>query len=320
MKSNLPKLAIILPCYNEEEILPHTSLQIINYLKDIIKNNIVHTDSKICFVDDGSKDTTWHILQSIIQDENTVIGIKLARNAGHQSAILAGLQSLRNMFDCYITIDVDLQDDIRTITQMVDKYTQGCKVVYGVREDRSKDTWFKRFSAELFYKIMLAMKLPIIFNHADFRLIDNVVLNHLNSFQEVNLFLRGIIPLIGFKTDKVYYKRLERELGETKYPLRKMISFAWNGITSFSTLPMRLVLYWGFAHVFICLLVGIYAFVSYLLGHNLAGWTSTLLLIAFFSGSNMIAIGLIGEYIGKIYQEVKSRPLYIIEEITEIKK
>tara|TARA_R110002124_G_scaffold257307_1_gene423020 strand:- start:36 stop:887 length:852 start_codon:yes stop_codon:yes gene_type:complete len=276
---------------------------------------IIAKDSKLCFVNDGSRDKTWNIIEALSEQDEQVIGVKLSRNFGHQSAILAGLESHINDFDCFITIDADLQDDIQAITGMIAKYKEGARIVYGVRSDREKDSWFKRTSAEGFYKIMQKMGVPLVFNHADFRLMDQRVLLELGNFKEINLFLRGIVPLIGFKSDKVEYSRLERQAGETKYPLNKMLLFAWNGITSFSTFPMRLVLYFGFFNFLIAMAIVGYILFSYMFGFTVPGWTSTMLPITFFSGSNMMALGLIGEYIGKIYEEVKGRPRYIIEKI-----
>jgi len=308
------------PCYNEQEILNSTYTKLKAYLQDLRENSAIANESKICFVNDGSRDKTWQIIENICDSDNQVIGIKLSRNFGHQSALVAGLLENRDLFDCYISIDADLQDDIQAIEGMLEKYKEGSKVVYGVRSDRSSDSWFKRVTAESFYKLMLSMGVPVVYNHADFRLIDNQVLRELSNFNEVNLFLRGIIPTIGFKSDKVFYKRLEREAGETKYPLKKMLIFAWNGITSFSTFPMRAVLWFGIVNFLIAMSIGVYVLISKFLGYTVEGWTSIVLPMTFFSGSDMIAIGLIGEYIGKIYEEVKGRPRYIIDRIENQEK
>jgi polyisoprenyl-phosphate glycosyltransferase len=313
----LPKLLLVVPCYNEQEMLPHTHQVLSAYLADLVRKTQVAADSKICFVNDGSRDNTWQIIEDICQKDALAIGIKLSRNFGHQSAILAGLMQNVAFYDCFITLDADLQDDIEAIEKMVEQYRAGAKVVYGVRDDRSSDTWFKRQTAESFYKLMNWMGVPVVFNHADFRLVDRRILEEFGSFRETNLFLRGIIPLVGFRSEKVFYKRLERQAGESKYPLGKMLLFAWNGITSFSTFPMRLVLYFGVFNFLISLIIMGYIFVSYLFGNIVPGWTSTVVPMTFFSGSNMMAIGLIGEYIGKIYEEVKARPRYIIEEVLE---
>ncbi|SEJ77511.1 Glycosyltransferase involved in cell wall bisynthesis [Dyadobacter sp. SG02] len=312
---NPARLLLVVPCYNEEAILYQTYAKLNTYYNGIKEQGLIAGDSRICFVNDGSRDKTWAIIEDICSKDSTIIGVGLSRNFGHQSAIMAGLEQHVNDFDSFITIDADLQDDINAITAMIEKHREGAMVVYGVRSDRSSDSWFKRFSAESFYVLMQKMGVPVVFNHADFRLMDQRVLKELGNFREINMFLRGVVPLIGFKNEKVYYSRLEREAGETKYPLSKMLLFAWNGITSFSTFPMRLVLYFGFVNFFIAMLMVVYILSSYVIGHTVAGWTSTMLPITFFSGFNMMALGLIGEYIGKIYEEVKGRPRYIIEKI-----
>jgi glycosyltransferase involved in cell wall biosynthesis len=312
----VPKLLLVLPCYNEEEILVKTHHTLKNYYQRLIDEQQISSESRLCFVNDGSRDRTWELIEQICGDDERSIGIKLSRNFGHQSAILAGLMQHTDEFDCFITIDADLQDDIEAIGKMLERYRSGAMIVYGVRDDRSNDSWFKRATAESFYKLMQWMGVPVVFNHADFRLMDRRILQEFSHFKEVNLFLRGIIPLIGFRSEKVFYKRLEREAGETKYPLSKMLIFAWNGITSFSTFPMRLVLYFGFFNFLIALVVTGYIGFSYLFGTTVPGWTSIVLPMTFFSGANMIAIGMIGEYVGKIYEEVKGRPRYIIEQTT----
>jgi glycosyltransferase involved in cell wall biosynthesis len=290
------------------------------YFTELKERNAITADSKICFVNDGSRDSTWIIIDSICKRDSTIIGLKLSRNFGHQAALVAGLLHHKNQFDCYVSIDADLQDDLRAIDGMLEKYNEGSKIVYGVRNDRSTDSFFKRFTAETFYKLMQRMGVPTVYNHADFRLIDNQVLNEFSNFGETNLFIRGIIPMIGFQSDKVYYKRLEREAGESKYPLRKMLIFAWNGITSFSTVPMKLVLWFGIFNFVFAMGITVWVLVCKLFGFTVQGWTSIVLPMTFFSGSNMIAIGLIGEYVGKIYEEVKSRPRYIIESVLNEEK
>jgi glycosyltransferase involved in cell wall biosynthesis len=311
-----PKLLLVVPCYNEQEILHQTNQKLNIYFDQLLEQNKIDSESKICYINDGSKDITWTIIDEITKSNARVLGIKLAKNFGHQNAVLAGLFSFIDQYDCYVSIDADLQDDINAIGEMVAKYTEGNSVVYGVREDRSSDTFFKKFTAELFYKIMDKLGVPVVFNHADFRLIDNKVLKEFANFKEYNMFIRGIIPTIGFPSDKVYYKRLEREAGESKYPFSKMLAFAWKGITSFSTVPMRMVLWFGIINFIISVIIGLFVLSSKLRGVAVSGWTSIVLPMAFFSGSNMIAIGLIGEYIGKIYEEVKGRPRYIIEKIS----
>ena len=314
------KLLLVVPCYNEQEILEKTYSTLSMYFTELKERNAITADSKICFVNDGSRDSTWIIIDSICKRDDNIIGLKLSRNFGHQAALVAGLLHHKNQFDCYVSIDADLQDDLRAIDGMLEKYNEGSKIVYGVRNDRSTDSFFKRFTAESFYKLMQRMGVPTVYNHADFRLIDNQVLNEFSNFGETNLFIRGIIPMIGFQSDKVYYKRLEREAGESKYPLRKMLIFAWNGITSFSTVPMKLVLWFGIFNFVFAMGITVWVLVCKLFGFTVQGWTSIVLPMTFFSGSNMIAIGLIGEYVGKIYEEVKSRPRYIIESVLNEEK
>ncbi len=309
------RLLLVIPCYNEEAILRYTYDTLKQYYDDCKGKGLISPDSKICFVNDGSRDRTWEIIDEISQADPTIIGIKLSRNFGHQSAILAGLEHHVDEYDCFITLDADLQDDIHAMTAMIEKHREGAQIVYGVRNDRTADSWFKRATAESFYVLMQKMGVPVVFNHADFRLMDRRVLQELGNFREINLFLRGIVPLVGFKSDKVFYKRMERLAGETKYPVSKMLLFAWNGITSFSTFPMRLVLYFGFFNFLVAMSIIGYIIITYLFGLTVPGWTSTLLPLTFFSGFNMMALGLIGEYIGKIYEEVKGRPRYIIEKV-----
>ena len=314
------KLLLVVPCYNEQEILEKTYSTLSMYFSELKERNTITADSKICFVNDGSRDSTWVMIDNICKRDNNIIGLKLSRNFGHQAALVAGLLHHKNQFDCYVSIDADLQDDLRAIDGMLEKYKEGSKIVYGVRNDRSTDSFFKRFTAETFYKLMQRMGVPTVYNHADFRLIDNQVLSEFSNFGETNLFIRGIIPMIGFQSDKVYYKRLEREAGESKYPLRKMLIFAWNGITSFSTVPMKLVLWFGIFNFLFAMGITIWVLVCKLFGFTVQGWTSIVLPMTFFSGSNMIAIGLIGEYVGKIYEEVKARPRYIIESVLNEEK
>jgi len=306
-------LLIVVPCYNEEEIIESSSNKFIAYLQNLIEKNLVSKESKICLVDDGSKDKTWELIEKICQQNTVVASIKLSKNFGHQSAVLAGLLENEGKFDAFITIDADLQDDINVIEKMVMSFHNGAHVVYGVRDDRSSDSFFKKFTAESFYKLMEKMGVPVVFNHADFRLMSNEIIKHLRDYKEVNLFIRGIIPTIGFKSDKVFYARKIREAGESKYPLSKMLSFAWNGITSFSTTPMKLVLWFGIFNFLLAVGITVYVIASKMMGTTVLGWTSTLLPMAYFSGSNMIAVGLIGEYLGQVYEEIKARPRYIVE-------
>lgn len=314
-----PKLLLVLPCYNEEAILKLTDTRLNSFYDDIISKGLISPESKICYVNDGSKDKTWEIIDGLTKSNSRILGVKLSKNFGHQNALLAGLFEYKGIFDCYISIDADLQDDLNAIIPMIEKYKEGASVVYGVRDDRSSDTFFKKFTAEAFYKLMIWLKVPVVFNHADFRLVDNRILKELQNYREVNMFIRGIIPTIGLKSDKVFYKRLEREAGETKYPLTKMLTFAWNGVTSFSTMPMRYVLWFGAFNFMLSVLVTVYVLVTKFVGITTPGWSSTLIMMAFFNGANMVAIGLIGEYVGKIYEEVKDRPRYIIEESSMIR-
>lgn len=309
------KLAIVVPCYNEEEILTTTFSKLADLLSSLMSANSISEESRICFVDDGSRDNTWEVIRRLCQEQRLVRGIKLSRNFGHQYALLAGLESQAGNFDVYISLDADLQDDIEVIPEMLDRHLQGAAIVYGVREDRSTDSAFKRKTAETFYFLMQQLGVNTVNNHADFRLIDNRALSEFLKFKEINLFIRGIFPLVGFKTAKVFYKRKERVLGESKYPLFKMLGFAWEGITSFSVKPMRLVLVAGIGtFLFSCLLIG-WAVLSYIKGLVIPGWFSILIPVAIFGGIQMICLGIIGEYIGKMYAEIKARPRYIIETI-----
>ncbi|MDT0294660.1 glycosyltransferase family 2 protein [Mesonia ostreae] len=313
MDLKTPQLAIILPCYNEETILDYSKSHLLKKLTYLMDEKKISADSKLCFVDDGSKDDTWKILDSY--KEKSIIAIKLANNFGHQFALLAGLDTLKNNFDIYITIDVDLQDDIDCIDKMIDAYDNGDDIVYGVRNDRQNDTYFKRKTATLFYDLMLRMGVKSIKHHADFRLISNKVLLEFLKFKESHLFLRGIFPEIGFKQGVVYYKRKERSLGESKYPLKKMLAFAWDGITSFSNKPLKIVLYIGVFSIILSFFLTLYALIQLLIGNVVSGWTSILIAVVFFGGIQTLAIGVIGEYIGKIYYQVKGRPRYIIEKL-----
>ena len=323
------KLYVVVPCYNEEEVLPETSKRLLAKFKELWNMGKIHTDSKIVFVNDGSKDKTWDIITDLCKnsepfgssDSNAYAGINLAHNAGHQNAVLAGLMTVKDMCDVAITMDADLQDDIEAVNQMLYKYVEeGCEVVYGVRNKRDKDTFFKRFTAEGFYKLMQSMGVDIVFNHADYRLMSSRVLKELANYKEVNLFLRGIIPTIGFKHDNVYYERAERFAGESKYPLKKMLAFAINGITSFSVKPLRLITTIGIAMTFISIVMFIWSVVDRLIGDTVTGWSSLMCSIWFIGGLQLLSLGVIGEYIGKIYQEVKARPRFIVGETIGIKE
>lgn len=307
------KLGIVLPCFNEEEILLISAKKLEDKLVELIHKNKISSESFICFIDDGSRDKTWEIIANLTNN-SMFKGIKLATNFGHQNAILAGMFTCKEYADCLITIDADLQDDITVFEAMLDAYYDGNLIVYGVRDNRDSDTFFKKITAQSFYKLMQWMKVKSVYNHADFRFVDSRVVKELEKFNEVSLFLRGIFPLLGFKSSCVYYKRISRVAGETKYPLKKMISFAWNGITSFSIAPLRFIFYIGLIMFTLSILYGTLVFVDFINGNTIKGWTSSLLVNLLFSGLNMICLGIIGEYIGKIYQEVKKRPRFIIEE------
>jgi glycosyltransferase involved in cell wall biosynthesis len=312
----LPKLAIIIPCLNEEENIDTTVNTLTQLLLQLNSKGKVSHHSYLCLVDDGSKDNTWTKISAHSQT-NKVKGIKLSTNFGHQNALVAGLMNEMQHADCFVTIDADLQDDYTIIEQMVDQYQAGFNIVYGVRENRDSDTSFKRISAQLFYKLMHILGAKTITNHADFRLCDKLVLQNLEKFSETNLFLRGIFPLMGFKSVSVLYKRKERLHGKTKYPLRRMLSFAWQGVTSFNITPLRFVTKIGILMFLFSIITAVWALVTYLDNKSIQGWTSLLILLSGFSGLNMICLGIIGEYVAKIYFEVKQRPRYIIEQTTE---
>ena len=305
-------LFIVIPCYNEEEMLEETTKQLKEKLSTLIKNKKISDKSKVMYVNDGSKDNTWDLIIKISKKEKLFTGITLSRNRGHQNALLAGLMTAKEYADIVISMDADLQDDINAIDEMVDKYYDGNDVVYGVRSARNKDTFFKKVTAEGFYKFMQKMGVDIVYNHADYRLTSKRVLDDFEGFKEVNLFLRGMFPLVGYKSDIVYYERNERIAGESKYPLKKMLSFAWDGITSFSVKPIKLVLNIGLIILFLSAAMIIYSIIRKLTGDTVSGWTFIVCSIWFIAGIQMLSIGIIGEYIGKIYSETKQRPRYII--------
>ncbi|WP_338646011.1 glycosyltransferase family 2 protein [Flavobacterium sp. KS-LB2] len=309
-----PIIGIVSPCYNEEQVLEETEKQLRNLILDLVERELVSDKSFVVFIDDGSSDATWTIIEQKASESSIVKGLKLAGNVGHQNALLAGLLTYNPDADALISIDADLQDDVRIIETMIQKYKLGIDVVYGVRKERTTDTFFKKNSALLFYFLIKKMKSNMIPNHADYRLCSNRVIKALSDFNEVNLFLRGIIPLIGFKKEVIYYDRLERFAGKSKFPLRKMLSFAWNGITSFSNFPLKLVTALGFIIFIVCLIMSGYAFMAVFTGDTVPGWLSTVLPMYFLGGIQLFSIGIIGEYIGKIYAEVKQRPRYIVEE------
>lgn len=309
----MDRLALVVPCYNEEAVLEISAKELKRVLEDLIGKEKIAKDSFILFVNDGSKDKTWELIEKEHQDSSFVCGLKLAGNVGHQYALTAGLLAVKDLCDIAVSIDADLQDDTAVIEDMVDLYHAGKDIVYGVRNDRKKDSWFKRTTAQGFYKMMAAMGVKTVYNHADFRLMSKRALEHFSKFEETNLFLRGMVPLIGYETECVYYERKERVAGESKYPLKKMLSLAWNGITSFSVKPIGLITGLGVLIIILSICAAIYAFVSYFFGTVEPGWTSLILSIWFLGGVQLIAIGMIGQYIGKIYIEVKHRPRYNVE-------
>ncbi len=307
-------LYVVIPCYNEEEVLKETTKRIKEKLESLIKDKIISNSSKVMYVNDGSKDKTWEIIKNINNEEDLFTGITLSRNRGHQNALLAGLMTAKNYADVVISMDADLQDDINAIDEMLKKYQEGNDIVYGVRSSRKTDSFFKKFTAESFYKFMKFLGVDCVYNHADYRLTSKKVLEEFSNFKEVNLFLRGMFPLVGYKSDVVYYERNERFAGESKYPLKKMLNFAWDGITSFSVKPLRMICILGFLILFISICIMVYSIIRKITGHTIAGWTFLSISIWFIGGLQMISIGIIGEYIGKIYGETKSRPRYIISE------
>ncbi|MEH6956203.1 glycosyltransferase family 2 protein [Neobacillus drentensis] len=310
---NKPVLTIVVPCFNEEEVLAETSAQLSSVLHELVEESMISLDSMILFVDDGSRDRTWELIEVENERNPNIRGLKLARNVGHQNALLAGLETAAKHSDCVISIDADLQDDITVIHQFIEKFWEGQDIVYGVRDSRETDTYFKRKTALGFYRIMERIGIKLVPNHADFRLMSKRALEELLKYKETNLFLRGLVPLVGFKSTKVYYDRKERFAGESKYPLKKMLAFAFDGITSFSVAPIRFVTFIGFLAVLISAIAGGYAITQELLGQTESGWTSLIISIWFVGGLQMLGIGIIGEYIGKIYHEVKRRPRYAVE-------
>ena len=313
---NTPVLYIVIPCYNEQEVLPVTSGMFLEKINSLIAKGRVAPESRVVFVNDGSKDNTWNIIQELANSDEHFEGVCLSRNRGHQNALLGGLMTVKDRCDITISIDCDGQDDINAMDAMVDAYWDGCEVVYGVRSKRDTDTFFKRFTAEGFYKLMNWMGAQVVFNHADYRLMSSRVLNEFANFKEVNIFLRGMVPLVGFKSTSVYYERAERIAGESHYPLKKMLALAFDGITSLSVKPIRLITGFG-ALISVISFVGvIWAVVEAILGSTVAGWASTTSIVCFMGGIQLLCLGVIGEYIGKIYLETKHRPRFIISETT----
>ena len=312
----IPRLIIVIPCYNEQEVLPITAPQFLAKINQLAAEGLISGDSRVMFVNDGSKDDTWNIIQQLADQDEHYIGIAQSRNRGHQNAVLAGLMEAKDMCDITISIDCDGQDDINAMDEMVKAYLEGCEIVYGVRSKRDTDTFFKRFTAESFYKLLNSMGAEVVFNHADYRLISSRALQELAKFKEVNLFLRGMVPLVGFKSTSVYYERSERAAGKSHYPLSKMLALAFDGITSLSIKPIKMIIGMGVIVAFISFIGIIWAVVEAILGKTVMGWASTTCIICFLSGVQLISVGVIGEYIGKIYMEVKQRPRYIISDRT----
>ncbi len=312
----LPKLFIIVPCYNEEEVLPVTAPLFLEKIQDLQNKGKISVGSRVLFVNDGSKDSTWQIIEKLAKENEVFLGISQSRNRGHQNAVLAGLMEARDLCDITISIDADGQDDINAMDAMVDAYLDGCEVVYGVRSSRETDTFFKRFTAESFYKFLSLLGAEVVYNHADYRLISARVLKEFANFKEVNLFLRGLIPLVGFKSTTVEYARSERMAGKSHYPLKKMIGLAVDGITSLSVKPLQLIMSFGILVAGVSFIGCIWALITALCGKSVAGWASMTCIICFVSGVQLISLGIIGEYIGKIYLETKHRPRYIISERT----
>ena len=311
MKDNI--LYVVIPCYNEEEVLSETTKKLKEKMDQLIKDKQISKNSKIMYVNDGSKDSTWNLIQDISNKDTLFTGITLSRNRGHQNALVAGLLTAKKYADVVISMDADLQDDINVMDQMIEKYNNGCQIVYGVRSSRKKDTFFKRFTAESFYKFMNKMGVNIIYNHADYRLTSKRVLDEFENYKEVNLFLRGIFPLIGFKSDIVYYERNKRFIGESKYSFKKMLNFAWDGITSFSVKPIRLILILGILQTVLSFIFMVVFIILNIIKLKTLGTGSIVSIIFFVSGIQLLCTGIVGEYIGKIYGETKERPRYIIE-------
>lgn len=308
-------LYLVIPCYDEEAVLTETTSRLTDKIERMIKAKLISPKSKIMYIDDGSKDDTWALIEELHNENKFVEGIKLARNRGHQNALLAGLMEAKKYADIVITMDADLQDDVEVLDDFVKEYDAGSEIVYGVRSSRKKDSFFKRHTAQLFYKLMKKLGVEIVYNHADYRLMSKRAVDELEKYSEVNLFLRGIIPQIGFKTSKVEYERKERFAGESKYPVRKMLNFALEGILSFSVSPLRVITVLGFIISFVSFVFLIYVIVGHFVNGSVAGWTTTVALVCFFGGFQIFCIGVIGEYIGKIYTETKRRPRYSIEKI-----
>ena len=317
MRPHIPVLYIVIPCYNEQEVLPITAPLFLKKIVDLSGKGKISPNSRILFVNDGSKDDTWKIINELSEKDPHYLGICQSRNRGHQNAVLAGLMEAKDRCDITISIDCDGQDDINAMDSMVDAYLDGCDIVYGVRSKRDTDTFFKRFTAESFYKLLNAMGAEVVFNHADYRLMSSRVLQEFSNFKEVNLFLRGMVPLVGFKSTTVTYERHDRIAGESHYPLSKMLALAFDGITSLSVKPIRFITGFGLFVAFVSFIGVIWAIVQALVGHAVSGWASMTSITCFVSGVQLVCLGVIGEYVGKIYMETKHRPRYIISERTK---
>lgn len=315
-----PVLYIVIPCYNEEQVLPITCSMFLEKIKSLVQKEKISDESRILFVNDGSKDKTWEIIKQLAKEDYHYKGISQSRNRGHQNAVLAGLMEAKDVCDITISIDCDGQDDINAMDAMVEAYLDGCEIVYGVRSRRDTDTFFKRFTAEGFYKVMNWMGTEVVFNHADYRLVSSRVLQEFANYKEVNIFLRGMFPLVGFKSTSVYYERHERIAGESHYPLSKMLALAFDGITSLSVKPLHLITGLGCGIAVLSFIGVIWSVIVALTGHSVAGWASMTSIVCFIGGVQLICLGVLGEYIGKIYMEVKHRPRYIISERTEEKE
>lgn len=309
----IPVLYFVIPCYNEQEALPVTARIIKTKMQDLIANHQISENSHVVFINDGSKDTTWNIIQALYEENHLFRGIKLSRNYGHQNALLAGLMTVRQECDIVISMDADLQDDIHAVDAMLEKYQQGCEIVYGIRSDRETDTAFKKMTAQGYYKFMNAIGVELIYNHADYRLMSQRVLQELSGYEEVNLFLRGLVPMLGFQTGEVYYSRASRLQGESKYPLKKMLNFAFEGITSLSVKPIRMITSLGIGIFLISLIMLVYILVRHFQGYTVTGWTFLAVSVWGIGGLQLLGIGIVGEYIGKIYLETKHRPRYHLE-------
>ena len=313
----MKRLMIVVPCFNEEKVFPSSAERLIAVIENLINKEKISADSGILFVNDGSRDRTWELISKAFKASKYVYGLNLAGNVGHQNALLAGLNTVKDICDISVSIDADLQDDVGIIEEMIDKYYAGADIVYGVRSERKTDSFFKRFTAQSFYKFMSAMGVKSVYNHADFRLMSARAMQELSLYKERNLFLRGIVPLLGYKTDCVYYSRKPRTAGESKYPLKKMLSFALDGITSFSIKPITMVALLGAIIIACTVIAFIYTLISYFLGHTVPGWSSLMISIWFLGGVQLFSIGIVGQYVGKTYIESKERPRYNIEEFLD---